>query len=96
MKRGTNAASVGHKIGFGNTEEEARIANLGCKARARPGDGPFDHNTGDGPFDHNKSGRPDRGHGVASFELIGKKKKNFFQSLFLPSCGGGPAPVSTP
>ena len=47
-------ASVGHKIGFGNTEEEARIANLGCKARGRPGDGPFDHKTGKGHVEFRK------------------------------------------
>ena len=62
-RRGTKAgaAAVGHKIGFGNTEEEARIANLGCKARARPGDG---------PFDHNKSGRRWRGMVWPSFALL--------------------------
>ena len=48
LKKTSSAASVGHKIGFGNTEGEARIANLGCKARGRPGDGPFDHKTGKG------------------------------------------------
>ena len=48
LKKTSSAASVGHKIGFGNTEAEARIANLGCKARGRPGDGPFDHKTGKG------------------------------------------------
>ena len=47
-------ASVGHKIGFGNTEEEARITNLGCKARGRPGDGPFDHKTGKGHVEFRK------------------------------------------
>ena len=43
-----------YKIGFGNTEAEARIANLGCKARGRPGDGPFDHKTGKGHVEFRK------------------------------------------
>ena len=40
--------ATGHYIGFGNTEEECRIKNLGCAARGRLCDGPFDSRTGKG------------------------------------------------
>ena len=39
---------MGHKIGFGNTEEDERVRILGCKARGRERDGPMDHSTGKG------------------------------------------------
>ena len=45
---GGNPASVGHKYGFGNTEEQARLDNLGCKPRGRQADGPFNHSSGKG------------------------------------------------
>ena len=32
----------------GNTEEQARWENLGCKERGRPADGPLNHTTGKG------------------------------------------------
>jgi hypothetical protein len=32
---GGTTAAVGHKYGFGNTEEPCRVANLGCKPRDR-------------------------------------------------------------
>jgi len=41
-------ASVGHIYGFGNTEEQCRLDNLGCKPRGRAADGSFDHKTGKG------------------------------------------------
>ena len=34
--------------GFGNTEEECRLQNLGCRERGRLSDGPFDPKTGKG------------------------------------------------
>ena len=40
--------ATGHYIGFGNTEEECRIKNLGCAARGRLCDGPVDSKTGKG------------------------------------------------
>jgi len=45
---GGTTAAVGHKYGFGNTEEPCRVANLGCKPRGRQSDGPFNHDTGKG------------------------------------------------
>ena len=45
---GGQPASMGHKIGFGSTEEEERVRILGCKARGRPRDGPMRHDTGKG------------------------------------------------
>ena len=39
---------MGHKIGFGNTEEEERVRILGCKKRGLPTDKPMDHATGRG------------------------------------------------
>jgi len=45
---GGTTAAVGHKYGFGNTEEPCRVANLGCKPRDRQSDGPFNHDTGKG------------------------------------------------
>ena len=49
--RGTSdtvCPATGHMIGFGNTEEECRLNNLGCRERGRPSDGPFDPKTGKG------------------------------------------------
>jgi hypothetical protein len=45
---GGTTAAVGHKYGFGNTEEPCRVANLGCKPRGRQSGGPFNHDTGKG------------------------------------------------
>ena len=45
---GGQPKSMGHKIGFGNTEEEERVRILGCKKRGRPSDKPMDHATGKG------------------------------------------------
>jgi hypothetical protein len=45
---GGTTAAVGHKYGFGNTEEPCRVANLGCKPRGRLSDGFFNHDTGKG------------------------------------------------
>ena len=39
---------VGDRFAFGNTEERYRILTLGCKARGRDGDPPFDAATGKG------------------------------------------------
>ena len=47
-KHGGCADSVGDRYAFGNTEEQARWENLGCKARGREVDGPFVHSTGKG------------------------------------------------
>ena len=41
-------ASVGHLYAFGNTEEEARVRNLGAKGRGREVDGELNHKTGKG------------------------------------------------
>ena len=45
---GGNAGSVGDKFAFGNTEERARLANMGCKQRGFRGQRAFDHTTGQG------------------------------------------------
>ena len=45
---GGQPKSMGHKIGFGNTEEEERVRILGCKKRGQPTDRPMDHATGKG------------------------------------------------
>ena len=45
---GGAVASVGHRFGFGNTEEEYRVLILGCKEQGRKHQGPLDHATGKG------------------------------------------------
>ena len=40
----------GHRYGFGNSEDDARVANLGCKQRGVRGDHPYNHNTGKGYY----------------------------------------------
>ena len=45
---GGNPGSVGDKFAFGNTEERARLANMGCKQRGFRGQRAFDHTTGQG------------------------------------------------
>ena len=45
---GGSPASVGHLYAFGNTEEEARVRNLGAKGRGREVDGALNHKTGKG------------------------------------------------
>ena len=45
---GGKPATVGHRIGFGSTEEEMLVKVFGCKERGRQTDGPFDHATGKG------------------------------------------------
>ena len=47
-EQGGKPASVGHKYGFGNTEEKYRQLTLGCKGCGRPQDGPLNHATGRG------------------------------------------------
>ena len=39
---------MGHKIGFGSTEEEERLRILGCQERGARSQGPMDHATGKG------------------------------------------------
>ena len=45
---GAKPPDVGDRYGFGNTEEHYRILTLGCKARGRDDDPPFDPATGHG------------------------------------------------
>ena len=45
---GGAVASVGHRFGFGNTEEEYRTLVLGCQEQGRKHQGLFDHSTGKG------------------------------------------------
>ena len=45
---GGAVASVGHRFGFGNTEEEYRVLVLGCREQGRKHQGPLDHATGKG------------------------------------------------
>ena len=45
---GGTPGSVGDKFAFGNTEERARLANMGCKQRGFRGQRAFDHTTGQG------------------------------------------------
>ena len=47
-KNGGNPESVGHLVGFGNTEEIYRRDVYGLKGRGRKRDGPFNHRTGRG------------------------------------------------
>ena len=61
--RGTSdtvCPATGHMIGFGNTEEECRLQNLGCRERGRPSDGPFDPKTGKGHVKKKKGRLPRR------------------------------------
>ena len=57
-ENGGNAASVGHRYGFGNTEEKHRVKVFGCKERGRPRDGPLDHSTGKGWVSTSKATTP--------------------------------------
>ena len=59
-ENGGNAASVGPRYGFGNTEEKYRVKVFGCKERGRPRDGPLDHSTGKGWVKHVEGDYPDR------------------------------------
>ena len=75
-------ASVGHIYGFGNTEEQCRLDNLGCKPRGRACDGPFNHKTGKG---HVK--------GVKGFYHDAQfKKRNRVEVLLHENFGGGFSP----
>ena len=51
---------MGHRYGFGNTEEKYRVKVFGCKERGRPRDGPLDHSTGKGWVKHVEGDYPDR------------------------------------
>jgi hypothetical protein len=48
-------AYAGHAFAFGNTEEKMHRQILGCKARGRPDEPPFDHYTGKGRVHHHRS-----------------------------------------
>ena len=48
LEHGGQPASVGHKYGFGSTEEKYRILTLGARRRGRPQDRPLNHATGRG------------------------------------------------
>ena len=45
---GKDPPTVGHRVGFGSTEEKYRLMTLGCQARGRATDPPFDASTGRG------------------------------------------------
>ena len=47
---------MGHKIGFGNTEEEERVRILGCKKCGLPTDKPMNHATGRGSWVASRKG----------------------------------------
>ena len=40
----------GHRYAFGNSEDDARVENLGCKQRGVRGEHPYNHNTGKGYY----------------------------------------------
>jgi hypothetical protein len=45
---GKPSTAMGHRVGFGCTEERLLYMTLGCKERGDPSQGTFDHATGDG------------------------------------------------
>ena len=81
-KHGGCAASVGDRYAFGNTEEQARWENLGCKARGREVDGPFVHSTGKGWVKQHD--------GCYRDALL--NKKNEVEVILHESLGGGFSP----
>ena len=48
---GQRPPDVGHRYGFGSTEEHYRITTLGCRRRGLASDPPFDSTTGRGRVD---------------------------------------------
>ena len=79
------AQDVGHLYAFGNTEEHARWANLGCKPRGRRQDGPLDHKTGRGYVKGHK------GH----YDDALRVKKNVVCLLLHNTFGGFSPPAAT-
>ena len=79
---GGNPGSVGDKFAFGNTEERARLANMGCKQRGFRGQRAFDHTTGQGYV------KSQRGHYHDG--IFGKRNK--FNLLLHETFGGGFSP----
>ena len=79
---GTACSTVGHKYGFGNTEEQCRVDNLGCKPRGRKSDGPFRHDTGAGWVKGKKGAYNDAIY----------KKNNTVEVLLHENLGGGFSP----
>ena len=79
---GGNPGSVGDKFAFGNTEERARLANMGCKQRGFRGQRAFDHTTGQG---YVKSQRGHYHDGIFT-------KRNKFNMLLHETFGGGFSP----
>ena len=79
---GGNPGSVGDKFAFGNTEERARLANMGCKQRGFRGQRAFDHTTGQG---YVKSQRGHYHDGIFT-------KRNKFNLLLHETFGGGFSP----
>ena len=78
------APANGHKIGFGNTEEELRMDNLGCRARGRPCDGSFSPKSGKGYVPARK--------GYYNDALT--RKRNRVEILLHENLGGGFSPPS--
>ena len=74
------AAGVGH----GNTEEQCRLDNLGCRQRGRPGDPAFDPRTGKGYFAAHK------GH----YHDALARKRSRVAILLHEYLGGGFCPVA--
>ena len=79
---GGRPASVGHIYAMGNTEEQARVDNLGCRERGRRCDGPFNHYSGKGWVKAKKGAYYD-----AQF-----RKKNKVNVLLHEHLGGGFSP----
>ena len=79
---GKTTPANGHKIGFGNTEEDLRIENLGNRKRGRPCDGVFSAKTGKGWV-------PARS-GCYSDALV--TKRNRVEILVHENLGGGFSP----
>ena len=82
QQHGGSVKSVGRSVGFGNTEEDCRVKNLGCRQRGRPTDPPFDHKTGKGYVKAKRGAYHD-----AQFV-----KKNKVNILLHESLGGGFSP----
>ena len=79
---GGAVASVGHRFGFGNTEEEYRVLILGCKEQGRKHQGPLDHTTGKGWVKQRD--------GCYKDALL--NKKNEVQVILHETLGGGFSP----
>ena len=78
---GKDPPTVGDRVAFGSTEEKYRLMTLGCQARGRATDPPFDSSTG--------RGRVEAVHGHYHDALVVKRNKVI---VWLVEASGGIAP----